>query len=94
MKKMELSTHLLKAREDKGMTQKQLADKLGIASAQLISNWERGLCAPPIKKLGNLASILGIEFDPTFDLVMKYKTEGARQKAAAEIKRPRKGVLR
>ena len=84
---MELSNYLLKAREDKGLTQKELADKLGIASAQLISNWERGLCAPPLKKLNSLSSALGIQFDPTFDLVMKYKSEVARQKAASVPKK-------
>lgn len=84
---MELSNFLLKAREDKGLTQKQLADKLGIASAQLISNWERGLCAPPLKKLNSLSNALGIQFDPTFDLVMKYKSLVARQKAASTPKK-------
>ena len=87
---MELCNYLLKAREMKGLTQKELAAKLGIASAQLISNWERGLCTPPLKKLQPLTSILGVEFEPTFELVMKYKTEVARQKAA----RPRRGALR
>ena len=83
---MELCNYLLKAREMKGLTQKELAAKLGIASAQLISNWERGLCAPPIKKISTLASVLDIKFDPTFDLVMKYKSEVARQKAAVKQK--------
>lgn len=87
---MELCNYLLKAREMKGLTQKELAKKLGIVSAQLISNWERGLCAPPLKKLQPLTSILGVEFDPTFELVMKYKSQAARLKAT----RPRKGVLR
>lgn len=81
---MELCNYLLKAREMKGLTQKELADKLGIASAQLISNWERGLCAPPIKKIQKLSKILDVEFDPTFDLVMKYKSHVARQKAAVK----------
>jgi transcriptional regulator with XRE-family HTH domain len=84
---MELCNYLLKAREMKGLTQKELAEKLGIASAQLISNWERGLCAPPIKKISSLASILDIKFDPTFDIVMKYKSEVARQKAAVKPNR-------
>ena len=83
---MELCSYLLKAREKKGLTQKQLAEKLGIVSAQLISNWERGLCAPPIKKISTLASVLDIKFDPTFYLVMKYKSEVARQKAAVKQK--------
>ena len=83
---MELCNYLLKAREMKGLTQKELAAKLGIASDQLISNWERGLCAPPIKKISTLASVLDIKFDPTFDLVMKYKSEVARQKAAVKQK--------
>lgn len=87
---MTLSEHLLKARESKGMTQKDLAKKLGIVSAQLISNWERGLCTPPIKKLSKLSSILSIEFDPTFELVMKWKTLKAKNKAMSVVSKSRK----
>lgn len=87
---MELCNYLLKAREVKGLTQKELAGKLGISSAQLISNWERGICAPPIKKIQPLSKILGVEFEPTFELVMKYKAAIARQKAA----RPRKSAVK
>lgn len=78
---MNLSTHLLEAREKKGLTQKELASKLGIVSAQLISNWERGLCTPPIKKISKLSKILSIDFDPTFALVMKWKETQAKVKA-------------
>ena len=86
---MELSTHLLTAREKKGFTQKDLAKKLGIVSAQLISNWERGLCTPPISKIAPLSKILSIEFDPTFALVMKWKETQAKAKALSN-KKPRK----
>jgi len=91
---MELCDYLVKAREQSDFTQKDLAKKLGMASAQLISNWERGICAPPIKKISTLCSVLGIQFEPTFDLVMKYKSEVARLKATEKPMRPRKGVLR
>lgn len=87
---MTLSDYLLKARESKGFTQKQLAKKLGIVSAQLISNWERGLCTPPIKKLNKLSAILSIEFDPTFELVMKWKSLQAKNKALGTKARVKK----
>lgn len=78
---MNLNEFLIQARENKGMTQKHLAKKLGIVSPQLISNWERGLCTPPIKKLNKLSEILEIEFDPTFEMVMKWKSIQAKNKA-------------
>lgn len=91
---MELCNYLLKAREMKGITQKELASKLGIASAQLISNWERGLCAPPIKKIETLSNILGLGFDETFDLTMKYKSNVARQKAAVKPGKTKKIIVK
>lgn len=44
-------------RKEKGITQMELADKLGI-SFQAVSNWERGSTMPDISKLTILAEIL------------------------------------
>ena len=45
-------------RKEKGMTQKELADKLHITD-RAVSKWERGLCAPEISLLEPLAEALG-----------------------------------
>ena len=46
-------------RKDKGLTQKQLADSLGISNAT-VSKWETGKGFPDISLLEPLASVLGI----------------------------------
>ena len=48
-----------KIRKEKGMTQKDLADKLNVTD-RAVSKWERGLCCPDISLLKDLSNILGI----------------------------------
>lgn len=51
-----------KIRLEKGLTQKQLADKLFL-SDKTISKWERGIGCPDISVLLQLSDILGINID-------------------------------
>ena len=46
-------------RKEKGMTQKDLADKLNVTD-RAVSKWERGICCPDISLLKDLSNILGI----------------------------------
>lgn len=48
-----------KIRKEKGMTQKDLAQKLNVTD-RAVSKWERGLCCPDISLLKDLSNILGI----------------------------------
>lgn len=48
------------ARLKAGVSQLKIATKLGYPSAQLVSNWERGMCLPPADKLYALSAILDI----------------------------------
>lgn len=51
---------LIKAlRKEKGMTQKELADRLHVTD-RAVSKWERGLCAPDLALLEPLAQALGV----------------------------------
>ena len=47
-------------RREKGMTQKALADRLGL-SDKAVSKWERGLGCPDVSLLGDLSVILGVD---------------------------------
>ncbi len=55
-----LSEYLLEKRKTQGLSQKEIADTLGI-SAQMVSNWEKGKCGPPVEKLEALSKILKIK---------------------------------
>jgi transcriptional regulator with XRE-family HTH domain len=48
-------------RKDQGLTQDEVARFLGYTSKQIVSNWERGLCTPPLASLARLAKLLKIE---------------------------------
>ena len=61
-----LSMNILKYRKNKKLTQLQLAELLGV-SAQAVSKWELGLCAPDISLLPELAEIFGVNIDALFE---------------------------
>ncbi len=52
---------LKEAREKKDLTQLEVATSLGYTSSQYISNFERGLCAPPLANLGKLTKIYQLD---------------------------------
>ena len=64
---MELGKKIRQLRYKAGLTQEQLADKLGIG-AQSISKWENAASMPDITTLPLLAEIFGISIDDLFDL--------------------------
>ena len=49
-------------RKDLGLTQRQLADKLGM-SDKSVSKWERGVCLPDVALYSELCGILGISIN-------------------------------
>ena len=58
----EIGRRIAEARRTAGLTQPDLAEKMGI-SFQAVSNWERGESMPDIAKLPELAAILGMSID-------------------------------
>lgn len=56
-----VSTLLKEGRKRAGLSQGVVARKLGYRSAQIISNWERGLSRPPKGKIIELSRIYKLE---------------------------------
>ena len=54
-------------RKNKGLTQEQLAQALGVTN-QSVSKWESGQCCPDISLLPQLANIFGILIDELFGM--------------------------
>ena len=83
-----LNEQLKKFRKEKGNTQEELAEYLGI-TMQAVSKWERGEGYPDITLLPALADILKISIDelfgikintePVFDLVENVPWDDDRQ---------------
>ena len=54
------------SRKDKGLTQKQLAEELGV-SINAVSKWERGLNLPDASLMKELCMILGVTLNELFE---------------------------
>ena len=57
-----LGKRIAALRREKGMTQEELAERLGV-SPQAVSNWENGQSCPDISLLPRLAAIFGVTTD-------------------------------
>ena len=57
-----LSVNLAEIRKNNNLTQKALAEKIGV-SPQMVSKWERGEKAPDAEQLIALSEIYGISLD-------------------------------
>lgn len=93
MKKAEaLSEFLKEKRIHSGLSQKDVADRLGYSSAQFISNWERGLSSPPMHTLRKLAEMYSVNVDEMFDVILESTLEQVRadlkNKFYTQIKTP------
>lgn len=70
MKKQTLGMMISSLRKEKGMTQLQLAEVMGVTD-KAVSKWERDLSAPDVNSIPKLAETFGI----TVDELMQVKTE-------------------
>ena len=68
--KKTLGTMIAELRKQHGMTQLELAEKMGVTD-KAVSKWERDLSCPDINSLPDLAEILGV----TVDDLMQIKKE-------------------
>ena len=59
---MEISEKLKEARQNTGMTQDQIAEKI-MVSRVTVSNWENGKSLPDIVSLISLSDLYGISLD-------------------------------
>jgi transcriptional regulator with XRE-family HTH domain len=73
-----LSEFLKEKRTQAGLSQKDVADRLGYSSAQFISNWERGLSSPPMHTLKKLAEMYNVNVDEMFDVILESTLEQVR----------------
>ncbi len=74
-----LGENIRALRKEKGLTQEQLAEVLGV-TAGAVYKWEAGLSVPELALLIELADF----FDASLDAVIGYELKDNRQKATAE----------
>ena len=59
---IKIGKHIAEKRKALGVTQRQLAEKLGV-SDKSVSKWERGVCLPDVSLYSELCSVLGISLN-------------------------------
>ena len=88
---MTFNETLIKRRKEVGMTQDDLAEKLGV-SRQSVSKWENGECMPDSEKLIKLAEVLEISLDELTGRAER-KPAPASQAPAAAPEQPKSKLL-
>jgi transcriptional regulator with XRE-family HTH domain len=76
-KSSKLSQLLKSGRISSGLSQTEVAHRLGYKTAQFVSNWERGIVAPPGKTLRKLANIFDLSHAEIYDALLEYALERA-----------------
>ncbi len=69
-----LGKRIMQHRKDMGLTQDQLAEKLGV-TAQAVSKWENDLSCPDINMLPRLAEVFGTTTDALLGHEKVYEAE-------------------
>ena len=78
--KKTLGTMIAELRKQHGMTQLELAEKMGVTD-KAVSKWERDLSCPDINSIPNLAEVLGVSVEE----LMQVKKEAAEEKEAPKV---------
>lgn len=81
MKKQTMGEIIGALRKEKGMTQKDLADKMGVTD-KAVSKWERNLSCPDISSLPMLAEVLGTSVETLMDVKSQ---ENEKTESVSEI---------
>lgn len=66
-----LAQFLKENRTTSGLSQKDVATKLGYSTSQFISNWERGISQPPINTLRTLANMYKVTAEQMFNVLLE-----------------------
>ena len=74
MKKETLGMMIASLRKEKGMTQLELAEKMGVTD-KAVSKWERDISCPDINTIPKLAELFGISVDE----LMRFKVESSSE---------------
>ena len=65
---VKIGKYIAGKRKDLGMTQKQLAEKLGV-SDKSVSKWERGVCLPDVSLYTELCAALGLTMPADYEAI-------------------------
>ena len=82
--KKTLGTMIAELRKQHGMTQLELAEKMGVTE-KAVSKWERDLSCPDINSLPNLAEILGVSVEELMQIKKEAEAPVSKVSEIIEI---------
>ena len=91
MKKETFGNMVAVLRKERGMTQLELAEKMGVTD-KAVSKWERDLSFPDVSSISKLAEILGVSVDELMQVKTDSKEEPLKKKIDEIIDVAFKGV--
>ena len=80
MKRQTLGTMIATLRKENGMTQLELAEKMGVTD-KAVSKWERDLSCPDVSSIPKLAEVFSVSVDE----LMQVKEEGKEEAGQSKI---------
>ena len=78
--KKKVGQFLKATREKAGLTQAEVANKMGYTSPQFISNIERGASVAPLNLLARLMDMYGASPEPLIRIMLQSQSELLRKK--------------
>ena len=91
MKKETFGNMVAVLRKEKGMTQLELAEKMGVTD-KAVSKWERDLSFPEVSSIPKLAEILEVSVDELMQVKAELKEDTSKKKIDEIIDVAFKGV--
>lgn len=91
MKKETFGSMIAALRKEKGMTQLELAEKIGVTD-KAVSKWERDLSFPDVNLIPKLATIFNVTVDELMQVKADIKENAADNKAAEIVNLAMKGI--
>lgn len=85
----ELGTYLKEKRLKANLSQAQVSQELGYTSPQFVSNFERGLCSPPLPKLRILIDLYRIPLKEITELLISQQRRYLTRELSSTAKRRR-----
>lgn len=91
MEKQTLGRMISSLRKERGMTQLELAEKMGVTD-KAVSKWERELSYPDINSIPKLAEIFEISVDELMQVKIETKKNMSSNKAGEIVETALKGI--
>lgn len=82
--KISLSENITKYRKEKGLTQEQLADTLGVSFAA-VSKWERGVATPDLSFIVQMANLFNVSLDSLIGFDMESSNINSIKKKIEDL---------